>query len=62
MDSIGFTVRYGKQLIKIGGPRTEEGFQLVGKDSQGDIETELLIIEDDEGRKSLETFCLHHLL
>ncbi len=29
IDSIGFTVRYGKQLVKIGGPRTDSGFHLV---------------------------------
>ena len=41
MDSIGFTVRYGKELIKIGGPRTNDGIKLIGKDSIGDIETEI---------------------
>ena len=35
MDSIGFTVRYEKQLVKIGGPRTIAGMKLVGKDSKG---------------------------
>lgn len=35
IDSIGFTVRYGKELVKIGGPRTIEGFELVGDDSKG---------------------------
>ena len=29
IDSIGFTVRYNKQLVKIGGPRTDNGFNLV---------------------------------
>jgi putative aminopeptidase FrvX len=29
IDSIGFTVRYDKQLVKIGGPRTDIGFNLV---------------------------------
>lgn len=38
MDSIGFTVRYGKQLVKIGGPRLEKGYELVGKDSKGKCE------------------------
>src|SRR6201993_19796 len=36
IDSIGFTVRYGKQLVKIGGPRIDNGFHLVdekGKDA-----------------------------
>ncbi len=38
LDSIGFTVRYGKQLVKIGGPRTETGYKLVGTDSKGKVE------------------------
>ncbi len=54
MDSIGFQVRYGKQLIKIGGPRTIDGTELVGKDSKGSIETELVIIDHEDGSKSLE--------
>ena len=29
IDSIGFTVRYQKQLVKIGGPRTPNGINLV---------------------------------
>ena len=41
MDSIGFTVRYNNGLVKIGGPRTENGFKLVGADSLGEIEAEL---------------------
>ena len=49
MDSIGFTVRYGKELIKIGGPRTNDGIKLIGKDSIGDIETEIAIYEDEKG-------------
>jgi putative aminopeptidase FrvX len=54
MDSIGFTVRYGKQLIKLGGPRTNDGTLLIGEDSQGKIEAELLVIEDEEGKPTLE--------
>lgn len=54
MDSIGFTVKYGKELVKIGGPKTEDGFELVGKDSKGEIDTELVVIEDEEGNTSLE--------
>jgi len=37
MDSIGFTVGYEKELIKIGGPRIIEGTALVGSDSIGEI-------------------------
>src|SRR5690606_20409401 len=42
MDSIGFTVRYGKQLVKIGGPVAKTGFKLVGSDSKGKQEVELI--------------------
>lgn len=54
MDSIGFTVKYGKELIKIGGPVLEEGIILIGEDSQGKIETELVVIEDENGVKHPE--------
>jgi len=43
IDSIGFTVRYGNQLVKIGGPRLIEGMDLVGEDSQGKIECKLSV-------------------
>jgi len=46
LDSIGFTVRYEKQLIKIGGPRAENGYKLVGKDSSGKIECTLKVDKD----------------
>lgn len=46
LDSIGFTVGYGSQLIKIGGPQTESGWKLVGEDSKGLIECELFVDED----------------
>lgn len=55
MDSIGFTVRYGKQLVKIGGPVLQTGFRLMGKDSKGEQEVALKIAEDKRsGMKSLE--------
>lgn len=50
IDTIGFTVGYGKDLIKIGGPKTTDGITLVGSDSQGEIETELMVIEEDDER------------
>jgi len=53
IDTIGFTVGYDENLIKIGGPKTIDGMKLVGADSQGEIETELMIIEDDEGHTQL---------
>lgn len=46
MDSIGFTVRYGKQLVKVGGPVLEKGIRLVGNDSQGEIECKLKAKKD----------------
>ena len=35
MDSIGFTVGYQNELIKIGGPVTKNKIILVGKDKKG---------------------------
>lgn len=46
MDSIGYTVRYNNHLVRIGGPRLQSGFKLVGADSMGEIETELVFNED----------------
>jgi len=45
MDSIGFTVRYQDQLVPIGGPKAQSGYLLVGEDSMGPVECEL--IEND---------------
>jgi len=54
MDSIGFSTGYDKELIKVGGPRLIDGTQLVGSDSQGEIETELMVIENEDGDKSIQ--------
>ena len=54
MDSIGFTVGYDNELIKIGGPKTTDGILLVGSDSLGEIETELMVLEDEDGYKTLK--------
>lgn len=54
MDTIGFSVGYDKELIKVGGPRLIDGIELVGNDSQGEIETELMIIENEDGSKDLQ--------
>ncbi|HEY4650333.1 MAG TPA: M20/M25/M40 family metallo-hydrolase [Pontibacter sp.] len=48
MDSIGFTVRYGKQLVPIGGPATKTGYKLTGADSQGDISCTLNYNEEED--------------
>jgi len=46
LDSIGFTVRYGQQLVRIGGPDVEPGYRLVGEDAQGPIECTLTVDEE----------------
>lgn len=53
-DSIGFTTGYNKELIKIGGPRTIDGMELVGSDSHGEIETELMLIEEEDGHMNYQ--------
>lgn len=42
MDSIGFTVKYNNEIVKIGGPITDEGIILIGKDKLGNIEGKLI--------------------
>ncbi len=54
IDTIGFTVGYKNNLIKIGGPRTIDGTLLVGADSQGEIEAELMVIEEENGNKHIQ--------
>jgi putative aminopeptidase FrvX len=55
-DSIGFTVRYGKQLVKIGGPVIQKGFELVGSDSKGKCEATLTIVKDKLEYKAKRNF------
>lgn len=43
IDSIGYTVRYKNEVVKIGGPVTEDGIQLLGEDSQGKIQCTLKV-------------------
>ena len=45
MDSIGFTVRYADQLVPIGGPEAEMGFELTGHDAMGPIHCKLRVQE-----------------
>ena len=47
LDSIGFTLKYDNEIVKIGGPVTTEGIVLVGEDSRGKIEGK--IIKKEEG-------------
>ncbi|WP_020526489.1 M20/M25/M40 family metallo-hydrolase [Flexithrix dorotheae] len=48
LDSIGFTVKYNKELVKIGGPRIKHNYVLVGKDSKGEIECEMSVSEGSQ--------------
>ena len=47
MDSVGYTVGYKNNLIKIGGPSAKKGATLVGEDSMGKIECTLNSVEDE---------------
>ena len=47
MDSIGFTVKYNNELVKIGGPVCIDGTILIGEDSKGKFES-VLKIENDK--------------
>ncbi len=47
MDSIGFTVAYDNRLHPIGSPSAKEGYKLYGKDSNGEIDGILKIVEEE---------------
>lgn len=51
-DSVGFTVRYNNGLVPIGGPKTENGFLLIGEDSSGKIEGSLVV--DEQKKLSID--------
>jgi putative aminopeptidase FrvX len=53
MDSIGYSVGYSKDLIRVGGPRNIDGTQLVGEDSQGVCEAEVMLIENEYGEDAV---------
>lgn len=54
MDSVGYTVGYNNDLIKIGGPKAEEGTVLCGKDSKGLVQGKLHYeIEEEEEEKRI---------
>ena len=42
LDSIGFTVKYNNEIVKIGGPVSSEGIVLTGEDSLGKIEGKIV--------------------
>ena len=52
LDSIGFTVKYDNEIVKIGGPITKDGIELIGEDSQGKIDSKLTVKEDENSAKT----------
>lgn len=58
IDSIGFTVRYEKQLVKIGGPVIKKGTKLVGVDATGEVEVKLTTKKDKHGYS--KPFYIHN--
>jgi putative aminopeptidase FrvX len=61
MDNIGFTVRYGKQLVKIGGPVLKDGIALVGSDSKGKAEAKLKVMKQKDAPTKIEYTCKRDL-
>ncbi len=51
IDSIGYMVRYEKELVKIGGPRFKDGYKLWGFDSKGEVHCTLRVLEDAKDEK-----------
>ena len=54
MDTIGYSVGYDNELIRVGGPKNIDGTILVGSDSQGDVEGELMIFENEYNQERLQ--------
>jgi putative aminopeptidase FrvX len=50
IDSIGFTVRYKRQLVKIGGPVLKNGIRLTGTDSKGTQRAQLKVNDIAKGK------------
>lgn len=48
IDTIGFTVRYNNNLVKLGGPRVKSGIKLWGEDSKGTVSGTLELLENDK--------------
>jgi putative aminopeptidase FrvX len=52
MDTVGYTVRYNKQLVRIGAPVNQPGDILVGEDSKGSVECKFAL--DEDGKPAYE--------
>ena len=51
LDTIGFTVKYDNEIVKIGSPVSTKGIVLVGQDSQGKIEGKIIQKGEKENKK-----------
>lgn len=56
MDGVGFCAAYGMNLVPIGKPKAKSGAKLLGKDSQGALEVELVVSETEVEGKTKTTF------
>lgn len=50
MDTIGYSAGYENDLIRVGGPKLLDGTRLVGRDSKGECEAELMLLESENGQ------------
>lgn len=57
MDTIGYSVGYENELIRVGGPKNIDGTPLVGNDSLGTVEGELMIFENEYNQQRLQLSC-----
>lgn len=57
IDTIGYMVGYNNSLMKIGSPANIDTARLVGSDSKGKIETELMVMEHPFGQTQLKCLC-----
>lgn len=51
IDSIGFTVRYNNELVKLGGPRLNQGIELYGYDSQNNLVEGTLQVQEAQNNE-----------
>jgi putative aminopeptidase FrvX len=54
IDTIGYTVGYSNNLIPVGSPRYTDSMILVGRDTHGKIETEIMLFEHPDGDHELK--------
>ncbi len=54
IDTIGYSVGYENELIRVGGPKNIDGTILVGNDSQGTVEGELMIFENEYNQERIQ--------